>query len=233
MSGKLFLVSTPIGNMDDITYRAIETLKNSEVIFCEDTRVSRKLFDRYEIKSVYDSYNAHAGDSKTKKIFELLRDGKDVSIISDAGTPTLSDPGSKIVSDVWEEFIEEIKLGEIEVVAIPGASALLAGFATSGFFGGEFTFRGFLPHKKGRETIFNEIRDDKKINIFYESPHRIMKCLKSISDILDEERTVMVCKELTKMHEHKVRGSAKEVLEYFENNPDKVRGEFMVMVDGK
>lgn len=233
MKGKLFLVSTPIGNMEDITYRAIETLKRSDIIFCEDTRVSKKLFDRYEISTQYDSYNAHAGDSKTIKIFELLKDGKNVSIISDAGTPTLSDPGSKIVADVWTEFDEEIKNEEIEVIAIPGASALLTGFATSGFFGGEFLFRGFLPHKKGRETIFKEIAEDKKINIFYESPHRIMKALKSLSEILEDERSIMVCKELTKMHEAKIRGSAKEVRAFFEENPDRVKGEFMVIVDGK
>jgi 16S rRNA (cytidine1402-2'-O)-methyltransferase len=233
MKGKLFLVSTPIGNMEDITFRAVETLRDSDVIFCEDTRVSKKLFERYDISSNYDSYNAHAGDSKTDRIFDLLKEGKSVSLISDAGTPTLSDPGSKIVSDVWEEFSEEIKSGEIEIIAIPGASALLTGFATSGFFGGEFTFRGFLPHKKGRETIFNEIKEDKKINIFYESPHRIMKALKSLSEILEEDRNMMVCKELTKIHESKIRGSVKEVLGYFENNPDRVKGEFMVIIDGK
>lgn len=233
MTARLFLVATPIGNMEDVTFRAIETLKNSDVIFCEDTRVSKKLFDKYDINAQYDSYNAHAGDSKTKKIFELLKEGRQVSIISDAGTPTLSDPGSKIVADVWSEFKDEIESGEVEIVAVPGASALLTGFATSGFFGGEFTFRGFLPHKKGRETIFNEIKEDKKINIFYESPHRIIKALQSLAEILEKDRVVMVCKELTKIHEAKIRGSVKEVLDYFESNPDKVKGEFMVIVDGK
>ncbi len=221
---KFYVVATPIGNLGDITFRAIETLQNVDVILCEDTRETKKLLDKYNIKKETMSYHAQSKLSKTDKIFDLIREGKDLALVSDAGTPTISDPGAMLVSKIREEFG-----GEVEVMPVPGASAVIAALSASGLPTHEFTFLGFLPHKKGRETLFKEIASSERTMVFYESPHRILKTLESLVKFCPDKK-VCIARELTKIYEEFKTGTPGEVLAYFLKNKDKQRGEFVVLV---
>lgn len=221
---KFYIISTPIGNLEDITFRAVRVLKEVDLILCEDTRVTKKLLQKYGINTQTLSYHQHSKISKIEKIFELIKDGKNIALVSDAGTPTISDPGSVLVSKVREEFNNEI-----EILTIPGASALTSALSISGLTADQFVFLGFLPHKKGRETLFKEIAESKRTNVFYESPHRIIKTLNSLKDHVGD-RKIVIARELTKIYEEVVSGKADELLVYFENNPEKIKGEFVVMV---
>jgi 16S rRNA (cytidine1402-2'-O)-methyltransferase len=220
----LYVVATPIGNLGDMSPRAVEVLKNVAIIACEDTRVTKKLLDHFDIQTKTTSYHAQSDDKKEDYILELLREGRDVALVSDAGTPTISDPGSRLVKRVYDE------LDDVQVVTIPGASAVMSALSISGIPSPQFVFLGFLPHKKGRETLFREIAESQRTIVFYESPHRIEKTLKSLAEGLGEARVVAVARELTKMYEQVVRGSAAEVLTYFQEHSDQVRGEFVVIV---
>lgn len=220
---KFYVVSTPIGNLGDITLRAIETLKNVDLILCEDTRETKKLLDKYNIQNMTMSYHAQSKLSKTDKIFDLLKEGKSIALVSDAGTPTISDPGAMLVSKIREE------LKEVEVIPIPGASAVLAGLSASGLPTHQFTFLGFLPHKKGRETLFKEMANAERTYVFYESPHRIIKTLESLVKFCPNKK-VCVARELTKIYEEFKTGTPIELLGFYTQNPEKVRGEFVVLV---
>jgi 16S rRNA (cytidine1402-2'-O)-methyltransferase len=224
---KLYIVATPIGNLEDITLRALRVLKEADMILCEDTRVTRNLLKHYDIKTPTMSYHAHSKLSRVEKIFELLRKGKDMALVSDAGTPTISDPGVLLVQQVRGEFGDEVA-----IIAIPGPSALISALSVGGISSAQFTFYGFLPHKKGRETIFKEIAASKRTSVFYESPHRIIKTLDSLERYLTGNRKMAVARELTKIHEENVSGSIGEIRAYFNDNPDKVRGEFVVIIAG-
>lgn len=222
--GTFSIVATPIGNLEDITLRALRILKEADVIFCEDTRVTGKLLSHYAIKTPLRRYDAHASDARHEEIIERLTKGERVALVTDAGTPAISDPGFKIIDQVRRE------LPEATVEAIPGPSALAAALSTAGMPTAEFTFLGFLPHKKGRETLFKEIAASERPTVFYESPHRLMKALESLEKSLEPERHIAVARELTKIHETVVRGTAARVLAHFEANPDQVRGECVVIV---
>jgi len=227
---KLYVIGTPIGNLEDITFRAIETLKMVNTVVCEDTRTTKILLDHYNLSKKTLSFNSHASDNKIEQIIDILKDGKDIALVTDAGTPSISDPGSLLVKMVMEKIPESVK-----VITIPGPSALVSALSISGLACSEFTFLGFLPHKKGRETLFKEIVNSKRVMVFYESPHRILKTLKSLSEFLIDEnskRKVVIARELTKIYEEVFSGTALEALSYFENNSEKVRGEFVVMVEG-
>lgn len=224
MTGKLFIVATPIGNLEDMTIRATRTLQEVDAVFCEDTREGRKLLTHFNIHTPTDSFHAQSSDGKTDKIIRLLESGKNLALISDAGTPGISDPGTALVSRI------RAVLPEAEIVPVPGPSALTAALSVAGLPTNEFIFYGFLPHKKGRETIFNEISDQKRTAVFYESPHRIMKTLQSLTKHLDLNRTIAVCRELTKVYEEVFRGPAALAERYFTENPEKIRGEFVVIV---
>lgn len=228
----LSVVATPIGNLGDISQRALDVIRNADIILCEDTRETKKILNRYDIidkKTI--SYHAHSDDKRVSDIVEYLKQGMNIVLVSDAGTPGISDPGIYLVSELRSRLADEISKGDIKIEAIPGASALTAAISIAGLPCADFTFLGFLPHKKGRETLFNEIKDSKRTMIFYESPHRIMKSLESLATILDDKRKVAVIKELTKIHEEVFVGSAVQALEYFKSNADKVRGEFVVIVN--
>ncbi len=225
---KLYIVATPIGNLEDITFRAISTLKEVDLILCEDTRTTKKLLNKYNIPTSTSSYNSQSTESKKDFIFKLLEEGKNLALVSDAGTPCISDPGVLIVSQVKEHFGNEVA-----VIPIPGPSALITALSASGVPSSEFTFLGFLPHKKGRETLFKEIAETKRAVAFYESPHRILKTLESLKTHLDVNRKITIARELTKIFEQFIDGTPTEILSYFEANPDKVRGEFVVIVSGK
>ena len=232
-TASLYIVSTPIGNMSDMTFRAVEILKSVDFILAEDTRVSGKLLKNYDIKTKMISYNSHSKDHTRENVFSLLRDAKNLALISDAGTPTISDPGVKIVSEIQAEFSDELKDGTTDIIPIPGASAVLAALSVSGFTASEFIFYGFLPHKKGRQTIFKEIAENKKTSVFYESPNRMEKALNSIAEFCGDDKKIFVAREITKMYEQKVSGTTTEVIKYFTENPEKIRGEFVIVVDKK
>jgi len=228
---KFYVVATPIGNMRDITLRAIETLKNVDLILCEDTRETKKILDKYEISKPTMSYHAQSKLAKVDKIFELLKAGKDLALVSDAGTPGISDPGTLLVSKIKEHFNPLLRggLGGVKVIPIPGPTALITALSACGLPTHEFTFLGFLPHKKGRETLFKEIREAKRTIVFYESPHRISKALESLVKFCPDKK-VCIARELTKIYEEFKTGPPLEILEYFNENPDKKRGEFVVIV---
>lgn len=222
----LYVVATPIGNLGDMTLRAIDILKSVDLILCEDTRVTRKLLSNYEIDSPTMSYHAQSQLSKIDKIIDLLKEGKDIALVSDAGTPTISDPGVLLIKKVKENS------PETKIISIPGASAVISALSISGISSSEFLFLGFLPHKKGREKLFTEISENKRTTVFYESPHRIMKTIDSLIEHMPD-RHIVIARELTKMYEETIEGTPEEVKTVFEESEEKIRGEFVVMVAGK
>ncbi len=220
-----YIVPTPIGNLEDMTLRAIRILKECDLILCEDTRETRKLLNHYDIKTATRSYHAQSKLSKIDDIIAELGAGKNIALVSDAGTPAISDPGSLLIKKIREE------LPTLKIESLPGPSALTAAFAASGVTGGEFVFLGFLPHKKGRETLFKEIAAAERPYIFYESTHRLLKTLESLEKYASLKR-VIVAKEISKIYEEYITGMPREVMAVFAKNPDKTRGEFVVIVEG-
>jgi len=230
---KFYVVGTPIGNMEDITFRAVRILSEVDLVLCEDTRVTKNLLNKYNIKTPTFSYpsdnlkpGVNKANPKIEYILKLISEGRVLALVSDAGTPTISDPGSVLVSKIKETC------PEVEIIAIPGPSAVISALSISGLNVAEFTFLGFLPHKKGRETLFKEIASSERVNVFYESPHRIMKALSSLVKFAPEKK-VTIARELTKVFEQIISGTPVEVEKYFTDNGDKVRGEFVVLVSGK
>jgi 16S rRNA (cytidine1402-2'-O)-methyltransferase len=226
------VVGTPIGNLEDVTLRALRILKEADVIFCEDTRVTKRLLGKYDIGTRTTSLNARTEHAKIGSVMGALREGKKIALVTDAGTPGISDPGGLVVSVIRE------KMPEVKIEAIPGPSALATALSVAGVPVADFVFLGFLPHKKGRQTLFREIAESKRAVIFYESPHRIMKTLSSLAELFSnsrelENRQIVVARELTKIYEEIVRGNAKETLDYFEKNEEKQKGEFVVIVEGR
>lgn len=219
------MVATPIGNLADITLRALDTLRAADAIACEDTRVTAKLLARYEIEKPLLIFHAQSGRGASNRILQMLADGKRVALVTDAGTPGISDPGSALVREVKDRLREDAR---IEV--IPGPAAVTAALSIAGVPTDEFTFLGFLPHKKGRQTLFKEIAEAPRTMVFYESPHRIEKALASLAEVLPEERRIVVLRELTKLFESVHEGSAGAVATYFKDHPGEVRGEFVVIV---
>jgi len=225
--GTLSVVATPIGNLGDITLRALQTLKDADAIACEDTRVTAKLLARYDIQKPLLVYHAQSGRLAATRVLSQLGEGKRVALVTDAGTPGISDPGSELVRQVRDTFGSDVR-----IETIPGPSALTAALSIAGVPTNEFTFLGFLPHKKGRQTIFKEIAESERTMVFYESPHRIEKALASLAEALSEGKKVLVMRELSKIHEEVVEGAAEEVAQYFRDNQGAVRGEFVVIVSG-
>ena len=218
----LYIVATPLGNLEDITLRAIRVLKEVDVIFCEDTRTTRVLLVAHSIEKPTESFHAHSSEAKVDRIIEVLQEGKSIALVTDAGTPGISDPGTYLVARVKEA------LGDtVGIVPVPGPTAFVAALSASGVPVDEFTFLGFLPHKKGRKTLFDEICTSSRTCVFYESPHRLMK---SLTSLLGAHKKVTVAKELTKIYEEFVSGTPEYVFDYFEKRSDKVRGEFVVIV---
>jgi len=220
--GRLFLCPTPIGNLEDITLRVLKILKDVEVIAAEDTRVTRKLMNHYGIKKPLISYHEHNKTKKGEVIIKLLLEGRDVALVSDAGTPGISDPGEELV---------KAAIGEnIEVVPLPGPSAFVTALIASGLSTSRFAFEGFLPKKdKEREKILNDLINEKRTIIFYESPHRIVKFLKELKEKMGNRR-VVIARELTKIHEEFFRGTVEEALLKF--NAEEPRGEFVILIEG-
>jgi 16S rRNA (cytidine1402-2'-O)-methyltransferase len=220
---KLYVVATPIGNLQDITFRAIQTLKEVDFILCEDTRTTQKLLSHFEIKNKTASFHKFSEENKYQKIFDLLSEGKNLALVSDAGTPAISDPGAFLVKEIRE------KLPETEVVTIPGASALSATISIAGLESDKFVFLGFPPHKKGRKTFFEEIVKYEIPVIFYESKHRILKALENLNEILPD-REIFVAKELTKINEKSFSGNSAEIIETLKTDANLLKGEFVIIV---
>ncbi len=216
-----YVIATPIGNLEDITLRAIRTLKEVDIVLCEDTRVTKRLFEKHGINTPMISYHAQSGETKVELILEKIEEGKNIAIVTDAGTPGISDPGSLLVSKIRETY------PDLKIEAIPGPSALTAALSISGVPTHEFIFLGFMPHKKGRETLFKEIADSERTIVFYESTHRILKTLESLSKI---NKKVTIVREITKIYEEVLQGSAQELLQILTNTPEKQKGEFVVIV---
>ncbi len=225
--GTLSIVATPIGNMEDITLRALRTLKEADVIYAEDTRVISKLLARYEIKKPLQRLDAVTEAKKAEEIIERLGAGEHVAYVSDAGTPGISDPGARLVAAV-RAHVGMLNIPTIKIEAIPGPSALTSALSIAGVDAVGFTFLGFLPHKKGRQTALKKITESEIPVVLYESPHRILKLLEGLAQ--HHVSHITVARELTKMHEEVVSGTAVEVQAHFTAHPDTVRGEFVVIV---
>lgn len=221
--GKLFLVPTPIGNLKDITFRAIEVLKNVDGILAEDTRTSGKLLKHYDICTPMQSHHMHNEHRAVDGIIQKLKSGTKIALISDAGTPAISDPGFLLTRACIEN--------NIEVECLPGATAFVPALVNSGLPNDKFVFEGFLPVKKGRQTRLQILAEETRTMIFYESPHKLVKTLGNFCEYFGEDRLVSVSRELTKIYEETIRGAAKEVLEHYTAKPPK--GEIVVVVAGK
>lgn len=222
---KLYLVPTPIGNLEDITLRAIRVLGEVDGILAEDTRNSGQLLKHLNISKPLYSHHAHNEHTGVPGVIKMLKEGKSLALISDAGTPGISDPGYLLVKACVDNGIE--------VESLPGATAFVPALVNSGFPTDRFVYEGFLPHKKGRQTRWKALAEEERTIVLYESPHRLVKALEQIIEFISADRLVMVGRELSKMHEQMVRGTATEVLAYFVAHPDKVRGEIVIVIAGK
>jgi len=221
--GKLFLVPTPIGNLKDITLRALEVLKDADLILAEDTRTSGKLLKHYEITTHMHSHHMHNEHKTVAGIVQRIQGGETIALISDAGTPAISDPGFLLTRACVE--------AGVEVDCLPGATAFVPALVNSGLPNNKFVFEGFLPVKKGRQTRLKLLAEETRTIIFYESPHKLIKTLGQFLEYFGEERQVSVSREITKLHEETIRGTTKEVLEYYTAKPPK--GEIVIVVGGK
>jgi 16S rRNA (cytidine1402-2'-O)-methyltransferase len=221
MAGTLSIVATPIGNLGDISFRAVETLKNVDKILCEDTRVTGKLLAHYGIERPMMSYHQHSDDAKAREILALLADGKHLALVTDAGTPGISDPGNLLITHIVAALPDAI------ITPIPGPSAAIAALSISGFPTDKFLFLGFPPHKNKRQKFFREVAASEHTAVFYESSHRIGKCLEELAAVLAPNRRVVVCRELTKKFESVYRGTIAEVA--VQAIPDK--GEFVLVIN--
>jgi 16S rRNA (cytidine1402-2'-O)-methyltransferase len=222
-TGTLFVVATPIGNLEDLTYRAVRILTEADYILCEDTRVTGVLLKHYGISAKLKRYDAHATQAAEGQVSEDLRAGKKIALVSDAGTPGISDPGVHLIRAVREE------VPDAQIVAVPGASSVSAAFSIAGIPGNQFTFLGFAPQKKGRQSFFAHLEQALMPVIFLESTHRVMKMLEALVS-MQLSKTITIAREMTKLHEEVVSGSAEELLAYFTEHPDHQKGEFVVIV---
>jgi 16S rRNA (cytidine1402-2'-O)-methyltransferase len=221
-AGKLFIVPTPIGNLEDITFRAVRILKECELILAEDTRLSARLLDHYEIRNKLVSHHKFNEHGTVKNIASKIEDGISVALISDAGTPGISDPGFLLIRTCLENGIE--------TECLPGATAFVPALVNSGFPCDRFVFEGFLPQKKGRQKRLFALKEEKRTIVFYESPFRLVKLLEEIKEVFGAERRCCVSRELTKIYEENVRGTAAEVSDHFQKTAPK--GEIVVVVEG-
>ncbi len=221
--GKLYLVPTPIGNLKDITFRAIEVLKEADLILAEDTRTSGKLLKHYAIETPMQSHHMHNEHKTTEQLVNRIVAGDIVALISDAGTPAISDPGFLLTRACIERGVE--------VDCLPGATAFVPALVNSGIPNDRFVFEGFLPVKKGRQTRLQLLAEESRTIVLYESPHKLVKTLAQLADYFGEERRVSVSRELTKVYEETIRGTLKEVEDHFRNKPPK--GEIVLIVEGK
>lgn len=222
MMGILYLVPTPVGNFEDITMRSLRILREADLILAEDTRTSGNLLRHFDIKNAMLSYHKFNEHQTVESVVNRLRGGETVAVVSDAGTPGISDPGFLVAR-------EAIRAG-IEVITLPGATAMVPALVSSGLPCDRFCFEGFLPQKKGRQSRLKALTTEPRTMVFYESPHRVVKALAQMIEVFGAERPVSVCREISKIHEESVRGTLAEALEHFQTNEP--RGEFVIVVGG-
>ena len=215
----LYIVATPIGNLGDITYRAVDTLKSVDYIYAEDTRVTKKLLNRYEIETIVHRYDEHTKYIQIKNMINLLKEGKNIALVTDAGTPCISDPGFEIVDEALKEGLK--------VVPIPGPSAMPTAASVAGISMRRIAFEGFLPKKKGRETLLKKLASEERTMIFYESPHRILKTVCDIQNVMGV-RDIIIVREITKIYEEIIRGTTEEVIKRLEERP--IKGEIVLII---
>jgi len=224
----LYIIATPIGNLGDLSSRALKTLEEVDLVLCEDTRVTKKILTSFQIPKPTISYHQHSKLTKSRYILEEIKNGKSLALVSDAGTPCISDPGAKLIDYLLEN------LPDLKVISIPGPSALISALSVSGFSADKFIFLGFPPIKKKRNKFFQEIPNIEKTVVFYESIHRIIKTLENLKNVLDSERRVVVCRELTKKFETIYRGNIEEIIEQINSLPkEELKGEFVIVIKGK
>ena len=221
--GKLYLVPTPIGNLEDMTFRAIRILKEADAVLAEDTRTTLKLFQKFEISNKLIAHHLNNEHKTVDRIIGELQSGLNFALVSDAGTPAISDPGFLLVRACVQHGIE--------VDCLPGPTAFVPALVNSGFPCEKFVYEGFLPTKKGRQTLIMKIAEEERTVVLYESPHRILKALAQFQEHFDPERQISISREISKKFEETVRGTSAELIEYFTNNP--IKGEFVVVIDGK
>ena len=219
---KLYIIPTPIGNLEDITLRALKILKEVDVILAEDTRQTSKLLKHYEINKKLVAHHQHNEHKTLERIIDSIKNGEQMALVSDAGTPAISDPGFLLVRECIKN--------DIEIECLPGATAFVPALVNSGLPCDKFVFEGFLPHKKGRQTRLKLLAEETRTIIFYESPHRLIKTLKQFSEYFGEERQVSVSREITKIHEENIRGTVLELINYYETNT--LKGEIVIIVNG-
>lgn len=222
---KLILVPTPIGNLGDITIRAIETLKEVDIVLAEDTRTSRKLFNHYEISTPLQAHHMHNEHKTAEQYAERITNGENIALISDAGTPSISDPGFLLVRTCIEKGVE--------VECLPGATAFVPALAVSGLPSDRFIFEGFLPHKKGRKKRMEALKEESRTIVFYESPYRVRKAIDQFIEVFGEDRKAAVIREISKIYESVYRGSLFELKKQIENKELVEKGEFVIIVSGK
>ncbi len=220
---KLYIIPTPIGNLEDITLRALRLLKEVDLVLAEDTRTSKKLFSHYDVQTPLASFHMHNEHKVLAKYIDRIKSGETFALISDAGTPAISDPGFLLV--------RECVKNEIEVDCLPGATAFVPALVNSGLPNEKFVFEGFLPVKKGRQTRLKLLVDESRTMVFYESPHRVIKTISQFAEYFGEERKASVSREISKMFEETIRGTISELLVHF--GTKKPKGEFVIIVEGK
>lgn len=220
---KLFLVPTPIGNLEDMSFRAVRILREVDLILAEDTRKSGKLLKHYEISTPMQSHHMHNEHQKVEQVVHRIKNGENIALISDAGTPAISDPGFLLVRACVE--------AGLEVDCLPGATAFVPALVNSGLPNDKFVFEGFLPPKKGRQTRLKILTEESRTMIFYESPHKFLKTIAQFCDSFGEDRPASISREITKLHEETIRGSLKEILQHYTEKP--LKGEIVIVIAGK
>lgn len=223
VEGKLYIVPTPIGNLEDITIRALRILKEVDLVLAEDTRQTLKLFQYYQIQKPLQSYHQHNEHKVFQNLVSELKSGKQIALVSDAGTPGISDPGFLIIRECVKEGIA--------VDCLPGATAFVPALVKSGLPCDSFCFEGFLPEKKGRQTMLKKLAEEERTVVFYESPHRILKTIAQLIEFFGTDRQASISRELTKVFEETVNGSLQQILEHFTNGT--IKGEFVIVIAGK
>ena len=225
MAGKIYLVATPIGNLSDISMRAIETLKNVDIIACEDTRNTIRLLNHFEIKGHLTSYHEYNKIDKAYELCEKVKEGKNIAFVSDAGMPAISDPGYELVDIAYKEGLE--------VTVVPGASAVVSALAISGISSRRFAFEGFLPADKNeKKEILTELSQESRTIILYEAPHRLLKTLKELFEYMGD-RNIAIVREITKLHEEVLRGKLADIIADYESEKIAIRGEYVLVIEGK
>lgn len=225
MAGKIYLVATPIGNLSDISIRAIETLKNADIIACEDTRNTIRLLNHFEIKGHLTSYHEYNKIDKAYELCEKVKEGKNIAFVSDAGMPAISDPGYELVDIAYKEGLE--------VTVVPGASAVVSALAISGISSRRFAFEGFLPADKNeKKEILTELSQESRTLILYEAPHRLLKTLKELFEYMGN-RNIAIVREITKLHEEVLRGKLADIIADYESEKIAIRGEYVLVIEGK